>query len=79
MTKKSEFQKLTVQLKKANRECKMAFDKYQAACKYHWTNADDGWKWKKALAARDRHSDRWKKADAILKKITQMVKAGRTK
>ena len=35
-----------------------------ATAKYHWTAADDGWKWKQVIALRDRETAAFKKADA---------------
>jgi len=33
---------------------KAAKNAHQATAKYHWTAADDGWKWRQVIALRDR-------------------------
>lgn len=59
-----KFDKLNKKLQKANTERDGASDKYNAAyAAYHWTTSDDGWKWKKVLAARDKHAAASKKAE----------------
>lgn len=51
---------------------KKAFEKYQKACaQYHWTVSDDGWKWKKVIAARDKHAAASEKADEAFTAIVR--------
>ncbi len=59
-----KFDKLQRKLQKDNAASENSFNRYQTAiANYHWTAADDGWKWKKVLAARDKHAAASKKAE----------------
>ncbi len=59
-----KFDKLYRKLRKANAASKKAFERSQTAlASYHWTEADDGWRWKKVLAARDKHTAASKEAE----------------
>jgi hypothetical protein len=59
-----KFDRLYRKLQKANVECDRTSDRSNAAyTAYHWTASDDGWKWKKALATRDKHAAASKKAE----------------
>jgi hypothetical protein len=59
-----KFDKLYKRLQKADAASQRALEKYQTTIeKYHWTEADDGWKWKKVLAARNKHTAESKKAE----------------
>ncbi len=65
-----KFDKLYRNLRKANVACKKALERLQTAiAKYHWTEPDDGWKWRKVLAAGDKHTAASKKAEDALMSI----------
>lgn len=67
--------KLMTKLEKANVAWKKASKNYQAACqKYHWTTADDGAKWKKVLALRNRDTAAFEKADAARKALVAAMR-----
>ena len=61
---RKKFDKLYRKLRKANVASQKAFERSQTAiAKYHWTEADDGWRWRKVLAAGDRQAAASKKAE----------------
>lgn len=67
-----KFDKLYRELRKANAASKKAFERSQAAiANYHWTEADDGWKWRKVLTARDKHTAASKKAEDVFTALVE--------
>jgi hypothetical protein len=55
-------------LKKASKNYQEAF------ARYHWTAADDGAKWKRVLALRDKETAAFEKADAAWEALPGFVR-----
>ena len=71
---KKQIDKFMKNWKKSDAAWKKAAKKSQeAASGYHWTVADDGAKWNKAIALRDRESAAFEKAEAAEKGINRCV------
>jgi hypothetical protein len=65
-----KFDKLLKQRQKTNAIWKKTSKKYQEACaSYHWTEADDGAKWKRALALRERDTAAFQRAETAFEAL----------
>jgi hypothetical protein len=77
-----EFDKLHRKLQKANATSKKALERYEIALEghrtlidnYHRTAADHGPKWKKVLAARDKHTAASKKAEDAFTALVEFLR-----
>ena len=72
---KKQIDKFMKNWKKSDAAWKKAAKKSQeAASGYHWTVADDGAKWNKAIALRDRESAAFEKAEAARKALIAVLR-----
>ena len=71
-----QFSKLMKKWEEADVRWKKASKRYQqATAGYHWTAADDGAKWKRALALRDQDSAAFQKARAAYKALVAFTRS----
>jgi hypothetical protein len=72
---KNKIDKFMKNWKKADIAWKKAAKKsQQAASGYHWTAADDGAKWNKAIALRDLEGAAFQKAEAARKALIAVLR-----
>jgi len=74
-TDQKRIEKMIKKWEKARAVLKKSSKNYQEAfARYHWTAADDGAKWKRVIALRDKETAAFEKADAAWEALTKFVR-----